>query len=215
MRIDIHTHTTPKSPCSVLNPNDLIKSALDARLDGICLTEHQALWEKSDVEALASTGGIKIFRGNEFTTNQGDVLVFGYYEDIKDLLMIQDLREAVLQAGGFMIAAHPFRGFKTVGIGQLQMTLEQACKRKIFRYVDAIEIGNGKLSPSENEMSRNVAVQLGLLGTAGSDAHRADEIGRWVMDFERDFSSEEELVRELKAGRFAVIHSATAQYMEK
>ena len=210
MRIDLHVHTVPKSPCSVLDPLDLIKSAVQAGLDGICLTEHQALWEKREVEALASAGGIKIFRGNEFTTNQGDVLVFGYYEDIKELLMIQDLRDAVLRAGGFMVAAHPFRGFKTFGIGQLQMTLEQACKRKIFRYVDAVEIGNGKLSQPENEMSQNVAAQLGLLGTVGSDAHRADEIGKWVMDFERDFASEEDLVQELKAGRFSTIHSALA-----
>jgi len=210
MRIDMHIHTTPKSPCSVLDPQDLIKSAVHAGLDGICLTEHQALWEKSEVDELAAAGGIKIFRGNEFTTNQGDILVFGFYEDIKGLLMIQDLREAVLGAGGFMVAAHPFRGFKTFGIGQLQMTLAQACKRKVFHFVDAMEIGNGKLSSSENELSQKVAENLGLLGTVGSDAHRADEIGKWVMDFEREFDSEEDLVTELKAGRFSVIHSAAA-----
>lgn len=210
MRIDMHIHTSPLSPCSLLAPHDLIQSAVRAGLDGICLTEHQALWDKREVDKLAAAGGIKIFRGNEFTTNQGDILVFGFYKDIKELLMIQDLRKAVLEAGGFMIAAHPFRGFKTFGIGQLQMTLEQACKRKVFNFVDAIEIGNGKLSPSENALSQKVAEQLGLLGTAGSDAHRADEVGKWVMDFERKFDSEVDLVQELKAGRFSVIHSSVA-----
>ena len=125
---------------------------------------------------LALEAGVKIFRGNEFTTNQGDIVVFGFYEDIKELMIIQELREAVQLAGGFMIAAHPFRGFKTFGIGQLQMTVEQACKRKALEFVDAIEIGNGKLSPDENDMARKVAEKLGLPGTAGSDAHRVDEV---------------------------------------
>ena len=96
---------------------------------------------------------LKIFRGNEFTTNQGDILVFGYEADIKELLTIEELREEVMEAGGFMIAAHPFRGFKTFGIGQLQMTVEQACSRKVFDFVDAVEIRNGKLSAEENDMA--------------------------------------------------------------
>ena len=178
--------------------------AADAGLNGICLTEHQVLWSKDEVKQLAKEGGIRIFRGNEFTTNQGDILVFGFYEDIKSLLMIQELREAVVKAGGFMIAAHPFRGFKTFGIGQLQMNLDQACRRKVFGFVDAVEIGNGKLSRMENDMAVNVAERLGLPGTSGSDAHRADEIGKWVMNFERDFDTDEELVQELRAGRYII-----------
>jgi len=87
------------------------------------------------------------------------------------------------------------------------MTLDLACKRKVFSFVDAIEIGNGKLSNGENELADQVAERLGLLGTVGSDAHRVDEIGRWVMDFERDIEDEEDLVGELRAGRFTVIHT--------
>jgi hypothetical protein len=176
------------------------------RLDGICLTEHQALWEPVEVDSLAREAGIKIFRGNEFTTNQGDFLVFGFYEDIKELMLIQELRKKVQQAGGYMIAAHPFRGFKTFGIGQLQMTVEQASKRKFFEFVDAVEIGNGKLAEDENDMARSVAEKLGLPGTGGSDAHRIDEIATWVTVFENDIENEIQLVEELHAGRFRAVH---------
>ena len=143
-----------------------------------------------------------MFRGNEFTTNQGDILVFGFDEDIKELLTIQELYAEVRKDNGFMIAAHPFRGFKTFGIGQLHMTVEQACQRKMFEFVDAIEIGNGKLSDDENDMARKVAEKLGLPGTGGSDAHRIDEVGRWVTVFEKDIRTEQELLKELRAGRF-------------
>ena len=202
MRIDLHIHTSPFSACSYIDPHELVQEAQRMKLDGICLTEHQVVWALGEIDRLAAESGIKIFRGNEFTTNQGDVLVFGYYEDIKELMIIQDLRDRVRKAGGFMIAAHPFRGFKTFGIGQLQLTVEQASRRKVFEFVDAVEIGNGKLSEEENDMACKVAEMLGLPGTGGSDAHRVDEIGTWVTEFENDIENERQLVEELHAGRF-------------
>jgi hypothetical protein len=84
------------------------------------------------------------------------------------------------------------------------MTVAQACRRKVFDFVDAIEIGNGKLSDEENEMAARVAAERGLPGTAGSDSHRRDEVGRWVTDFERAIESDQELLAELRAGRFSV-----------
>jgi len=202
MRIDLHIHTSPLSACSYIDPHALVQEVPRLKLDGICLTEHQVVWDPEAVTNLAREGGLKIFRGNEYTTNQGDVLVFGFYEDIKELMLIQDLRDKVKNAGGFMIAAHPFRGFKTFGIGRLRMTVVQACQRKMFEYVDAIEVHNGKLSPDENDMARNVAERLGLPSTGGSDAHRIDEIGTAVTVFENDISNEIELVEALHAGRF-------------
>ncbi len=202
MRIDLHIHTAPLSACSYIDPHELVQEAWRLRLDGICLTEHQILWDPAEVEKLAREAGIKIFRGNEFTTNQGDVLVFGFYEDIKELMIIQELRETVQKAGGYMIAAHPFRGFKTFGIGQLQMTVEQASKRKVFEFVDAVEIGNGKLAPDENDMACKVAEKLNLPGTGGSDAHRIDELATWLTVFEKNIENEQELLKELHAGRF-------------
>ena len=205
MKVDLHIHTAPLSACSYIDPQDLIQEARRLELDGICLTEHQVVWDRAQVDRLAAQADIRIFRGNEFTTNQGDILVFGFYEDIKELLILQELREKVAAGGGYMIAAHPFRGFKTFGIGQLQMTVEQASKRKMLEFVDAIEVGNGKLSPDENEMARKVAEKLGLPGTGGSDAHRVDEIGTWVTAFEKDVENENELLQELHAGRFKAV----------
>jgi len=202
MKIDLHIHTAPLSACSYIDPQELIQEARRLKLDGICLTEHQVVWNPAEVERLAQEADIRIFRGNEFTTNQGDILVFGFNEDIKELLMIQELRDKVTAAGGYMIAAHPFRGFKTFGIGQLQLTVEQACRRKVFEFVDAVEIGNGKLSSEENDMARKVAEKLGLPGTGGSDAHRVDEIAIWLTVFEKDIEDENQLLQELHAGRF-------------
>ena len=111
MRIDLHIHTRPRSPCSAIDPADLVEAARRAGLDGICLTEHQNRWAPEEVEELARKGGIRIFQGNEVTTNQGDILVLGYDRDIKGVVAVQDLRKDVEAVGGVMIAAHPFSWF--------------------------------------------------------------------------------------------------------
>ena len=204
MRIDLHIHTRPRSPCSAIDPQELIEAARRAGLDGICLTEHQNRWDPGEIEELGRSGGIRIFQGNEVTTNQGDILVWGYDEDPKGVAAIQDLRREVEAFGGLMVAAHPFRGFLLFGITQLQLSVEQAVKRTVFQHVDGLEIYNCKVTDPENEMARQVAERLGLLGVAGSDAHRLDEVGRCVTIFPREIRTERELMEELRARRFTI-----------
>jgi predicted metal-dependent phosphoesterase TrpH len=204
MIIDLHVHTFPKSPCSNIRPEELIQEAKRIGLNGFCLTEHQVLWNWDDVVQLAGDNGIRIFRGNEITTAQGDVLVFGMDQDIQGILTIQELHQIVKSVGGFSIAAHPFRGFKVFGVGQLGMSLDQAGKKKILQFVDAVEIRNGRVTENENQVAEQVAEKLQLLKTAGSDTHEIWTLGTWVTIFEKDFESEEDLLNELKAGHYTV-----------
>jgi len=202
VRVDLHVHTWPRSQCSSIDPPELAREARRIGLDGFCLTEHQVLWPIEEVRELARDQGIRIFRGNEITTAQGDVLVLGFDEDIQGIITAQELHDRVRPAGGFSIAAHPFRGFKVFGIAQLEMSLEQACKKKVLEHVDAVEVGNGKVSELENEMARKVSLRLGMRATVGSDAHRIEELGTWVTVLDREIQTEAELVEELRAGRF-------------
>jgi predicted metal-dependent phosphoesterase TrpH len=205
LKIDLHVHTFPRSQCSKIDPEDLIQEAKQIGLDGFCLTEHQVLWSPDEAARLAGESGIKVFRGNEITTAQGDVLVFGLEKDIKGIITVQELSEEVRAVGALSIAAHPFRGFKVFGFGQLDMSLDQACKKKILQFVDAVEVRNGRVTEQENEVALNVSKSLGLLGTAGSDAHERNALGTWVMDFENEFETEADLIRELRAGNFKIV----------
>lgn len=204
MRIDLHVHTWPRSQCSTVEPAELVAEAQKIGLDGFCLTEHQVLWQKSEIDDIVDKSGIKIFRGNEITTAQGDVLVFGLDKDIKGIVTIQELQKEVVDAGAFSIVAHPYRGFKVFGIGQLELGVEQASRKKILKFVDGIEIRNGRVSEEENQMAEKVAEMCGLIGVAGSDAHTGAALGTWIMDFENDISDERDLVNELRAKRFSI-----------
>ena len=38
MRVDLHVHTSPKSSCSVLQPEEAVREAARLGLDAVCLT---------------------------------------------------------------------------------------------------------------------------------------------------------------------------------
>ncbi|MBW2367695.1 MAG: PHP domain-containing protein [Deltaproteobacteria bacterium] len=204
MKIDLHVHTYPRSQCSKINPEDLVKKAKEIGLDGFCLTDHQVLWERADIEKLSGDSGIKIFSGNEITTAQGDVLVFGLDTDIQGIITVEELHRHVKAADAFSIAAHPFRGFKVFGFGQLQMSLDQACKKKILKYVDAVEVKNGRVTDKENDVALQVSEKLGLVATAGSDAHELDALGTYTVEIGDDVQTEPDLVGCLRSGRFTI-----------
>jgi predicted metal-dependent phosphoesterase TrpH len=205
MVIDLHVHSSPGSPCSSNPVERLIEEARAIGLDGICLTDHNHVWDPAEVEALRQKHGFLILRGNEITTDQGDILVLGLDEDIQGVIKLEELRERVLKAGAFMIAAHPFRGFLTFGIGYLGLTPEKARKRPVFQRVDAVEVLNSRVSEKENRFAAQVAEGLGLPLTGGSDAHKAGEVGRYATRFFDPIRNEGDLVEALKKGRFSPV----------
>jgi len=203
--IDLHVHTSEASPCSSAPLGDLVTEAKRIGLDGICLTDHNHVWDPKTLAELRKRHDFLILRGNEIATDQGDMLVFGFDEDIKEVMRLTELRRKVLKTGGFIIAAHPFRGFLTFGIGQLGLTPEKAMERPLFQHVDAVEVLNSKVSDKENRFSSQVAAGLGLPGTGGSDAHEVEEVGVYATRFSDTITNEEELVEALKGGSYSPI----------
>lgn len=203
--IDLHVHTFPASPCSSASEDQLIEQAKRIGLDGVCLTDHNHVWSPDRIKELSEKHGFVILRGNEITTDQGDMLVFGLEEDIKGIIKLQDLRKEVSGVGGFCIAAHPFRGFLTFGAGQLGLTPERAAERTLFQWVNAIEVMNGKVTESENGLAASVAASLGLPATGGSDAHDAGEVGLYATRFPTKIQTDAELLTALKNGRYTPV----------
>jgi len=202
--IDLHVHSYPASPCSAASVEQLIEEARAIGLDGICLTDHNHLWDPREVEDWRQKHGFLILRGNEITTDQGDILVLGLEENVQGVIALRNLRERVA-AAGFMIAAHPFRGFLTFGVGYLGLTPKKASERPIFRGVDAVEVLNSRVSEKENRFAARVADNLGLPMTGGSDAHKPHEVGLYATLFLDPIRNEKDLIAALKRGRFSPV----------
>jgi len=201
MLIDLHTHTYPNSDDSFLSPTELILRAKKSGLDGICLTEHDWYWSHEAAAQLARELDFVVIPGVETNTEDGHFIVFGLDRFKFGMHHTDFLRGMVDERGGFMILAHPFRR-NFYSQDDIEETVEKCLQKPMLKYVDTIEILNGKGKPRQNEFSQELAKRLGWKGIGGSDAHEMKDIPTCATYFERKVTNLEELIQELKAGRY-------------
>ncbi len=198
--IDLHVHTSPASACASSSVDDIITEAKRIGLNGICLTDHNHVWKTDEIRALRDKHNFLVLKGNEITTVQGDIIVFGLEEDIQGIIALKDLAEKVAAVDGFMIAAHPFRGFLAVKGDKLGLDVDRAASRPMFKLTHGVEALNSKVTDSENRFCGQVAETLTLPTTGGSDAHLVDDVGYYATRFSKRIQNEEELIAALSAG---------------
>lgn len=203
--VDLHVHTFPASACAADSAEVMVEAARKKGLNAICLTDHNHVWPEKELDRLMALLNFQIFRGNEIMTDQGDMLVFGFHEEVDRVVKLRDLAVLVNRSGGFIIAAHPFRGFLTFGTGQIGLTPEKAMEREMFNHVHAIETLNGKVTDKENHLAFQVAEGLKLHKTGGSDAHDASNIGIYATCFKSVFANDQELVSALHSGDYGPV----------
>jgi len=201
MLIDIHIHTKQFSTDSSIEPGEAVVKARELGLDGLCFTDHNRVWNMADIDRLRTKYDYPIFPGVEIDTVEGHILVFGIDTDIESPIRIVKLREIVIKAGGFMIAAHPLKGYRVFNMSDLNLTPEQAAQRPMMKHIDAIETYNGKCNEKENGQAGEVARILNLTTTGGSDAHSLPEIGSCVTQFDDSVREIQDFLAALKSGR--------------
>ena len=204
MLIDLHTHTHPLSHDSLLSPDELIEAAKAARLDGVCLTEHDFFWDPTEVAALRKRHNFLVIPGIEVNTEDGHIVVFGLDRFVYGMHRVHELARLAQTAGAVMIAAHPYRRqlpFELRHEGDWTQALERAVANPALAHVTAIETQNGRGTDRENAFSTEVAARLNLPNTGSSDAHERKDIGRAATQLDRKITNLEGLITELRAGR--------------
>jgi predicted metal-dependent phosphoesterase TrpH len=201
MLIDLHTHTSPNSDDSFLSPSELIVNAKRAGLDGVCLTDHEWYWNREAAEWLGKVHDFLVIPGVETNTEDGHILAFGIDKFQFGMHRIPFLRQMIDEKGGFMILAHPFRRH-FYSSDDIDESVDNFLKNPLFKYIDTIETLNGKATERQNSFSQALGARLGWQGVGGSDAHELKEIPSCATYFERNIRNLEELIQELKAGRY-------------
>ncbi len=202
---DIHIHTKKYSGCSFIDPNEIIEQAVEARLDGIAVTEHGMRWpdrEFAQLRRSAERRGMVLLNGQEIYTENGDketegeFLVFGFPKSLTGTYSASQLADIVHEAGGIIIAAHPYklsRGGKSRYYGAGDLIYKLA--------LDAIELCHPDHSDLAMKKARGAMETLGIPGTGGSDAHKIFNIGACVTLFENRIHDEADFIREIRNGR--------------
>ncbi|HCP14614.1 MAG TPA: histidinol-phosphatase [Peptococcaceae bacterium] len=192
MIFDLHIHTQALSSCSRMSMGEAAAQSKALGLDGICITEHDAMADAREAEYFSNKYGIIILVGCEVNTHEGDILVFGLKEVPKGKLSAQELIDLTDASGGGCIAAHPFRD-NGRGAGNVLSQLHGLC---------GIEAYNGNTKPEHNQQAVQYAEMLNIPQIGASDAHSIDRVGAYATEFPLMIYSIQDLVQALRKGNF-------------
>ena len=200
-----------------MSVDELIEGSKSLGLDGICLTDHDNFWTGEQIKELSSRHEFLVIPGCEINTEAGHVLVFGLSQYEFGIHKPEFLQASVQRAGGIIIAAHPYRRRLIEEPAERpeirEEMLERAHADEFFSICHGIETLNGRGSTVQNKFSYDLGRRLNANTTAGSDAHKVEQIGTVATEFQRPVSCLEELIQELRDGRFSPVdlRNKTAQ----
>lgn len=188
MKFDLHVHSV-FSGCSCLEPSEIVETAREKGLDGVCITDHGTMDIRHHLREGKQPNGLLVLFGMEYATPDGDFLVFGPFEQLPLSLDAAALLKHVDRSGGVAIAAHPFRSGRPVAEKILRCGLCQV-----------VEVMNGRNSEIENLRVDAWRKKYEFTEVAGSDAHTTQEIGEMATRFTVPVGSRKELIGALKRG---------------
>ena len=165
--VDFHSHTIFSND-SLTRPESLIAISRRRGLDRVVITDHNTIAGALAAHALDPE---LVIIGEEIMTTRGEILAAYVTEEIPPGLSPQETIKCLRSQCAFISVSHPFDSWRS-GAWKLEYLLE------IAPLVDAIEIFNARcMIPAGNQRASEFARQKHLLGTAGSDAHTAFELG--------------------------------------
>ncbi len=184
-KYETHLHTYPVSACAKSGVKETLEFYMKMGYDGVFITNHFldgninvdrsfSYQEKinfyfSDYEQGLIIGkeiGIKVFLGIEMSYGGTDFLIYGLNKNWfleNPQIMDMSVREKlgyIMENGGFVVHAHPFREASYIDHIRLYPTS-----------INAVEVINANRTDLENKMAKLYAENYHFPEVAGSDNH--------------------------------------------
>ena len=195
MVLEMHAHSSDRSLDSGACAIALVEQAARRSLDGLCLTDHNAVWSERELREMSERFELIVLAGMELGTDAGHVLVYGLQQYSPELLVLERLRSIAEYEGAAMVLAHPMRAFYGRRPGWDEFPF----------WFDGVETINGDHSDTENGYLTRHAQQLGLATLGGSDAHSVDAVGRVGTVFPSAVRATEDIVSLIRSRRTAAV----------
>lgn len=187
-KYDLHVHSY-YSRCSRNRPEDILKAAKRAGLNGIAITDHHTLQAYPILKRLNKDRNLEIIPGEEITTQYGDVIALYIKSEIKSRDFFQVVKEIHSQ-GGLVIIPHPFR--------HVPWTKFKYPLNRLKGKIDAVEGFNSRNLSHANSKAQTEASRFKIPQVGSSDAHMIIDIGNGYTLFEGD------LHKAIKTGRTVI-----------
>jgi predicted metal-dependent phosphoesterase TrpH len=168
LRTEFHCHTI-YSKDSLTQPQKLLKACKRKGIERVVVTDHNTIEGALRCKEIDPQ---RVIVGEEIMTTQGELLAIYVQEEIPPGLPPSEVIAQLREQGAFISVSHPFDTHRK---GHWQ----EADLLAILPLVDAIETFNSRcMLPRFNFRAQAFAIEHGVLGTYGSDAHTAFELGR-------------------------------------
>lgn len=217
-KYELHCHTKTVSRCGRVEPKEIVKLYKNQGYSGIVVTDHYSpltftfkgyFNPQSECEFyLSSYFEMKKYEDSDFSVMLGmelrhyasanDYLIYGLDADWLrkqgNLMAVWERRmyQMMHEQGYLVYEAHPFRPGRT------------RCNPK---YIDGVEIYNGKTEKKLNDKAYEWAQRTGRLMVSGSDFHTPENLARGGIITDSPIRNNAELVETLKAQNFKMIQN--------
>ena len=159
-------------------PAALVAAARRKGIGRVIVTDHNSIAGALLAQSLAPE---LIIVGEEIMTTRGELLAAFVKQEVPAYLPPEEAIRRLRDQGAFISVSHPFDRLRH-GAWKEPDLLE------ILPLVDAIEVYNSRcMRPEFNRAAEAFGRAHSALGTVGSDAHAAFELGRsvlWLEEFE-------------------------------
>jgi hypothetical protein len=182
---------------STTTPDEVHEAVVEAGLDVLCITDHNAI---AGARELAAQLPCRVIIGEELRTHAGEIIGLFLSERIPFGTPPAAAAEAIRAQGGIVYIPHPFDPMRRNLAEPALLELAEA------GLIDAVEVLNAKTSlRSLNERAAAFAAQHDLAAGAGSDAHVPLALGSAYIEMP-DFDGPAEFLASLRAGRVVGHH---------
>jgi predicted metal-dependent phosphoesterase TrpH len=192
LKIDLHIHTWYSD--STASVDEVLEVAKRKGLDGVAITDHNTLL--GALEAQRKSQGLIIIPGEEIETIKGEILALGLTRPVPKNLPINEALKKVHLQRGLAVIPHPtlpfFSKLKAKDIKRLP--------------IDGLEAISAATPLPQYFLRKNLelAKNLGLFITAGSDSHFAETVGDAYTLIRSETRELTDILHAIRLGRTAI-----------
>jgi predicted metal-dependent phosphoesterase TrpH len=189
----MHTHNEA-SPDSRTPVAEQARAIRAAGLDVVCATDHNTILGALRLREIAD--GFRVIVGEEISSRDGEIIGLFLESAVPRDLTGDETIARIHDQGGLVVVPHPF------SINR-RYHMRRAALDRLRPTIDALEVFNAREAFAlNNRAAASYAREHRMIGAAGSDAHRAVEIGRAFVEMP-DFAGRADFIDALRAG---VVH---------
>lgn len=214
-KTETHMHTSEGSVCGKMTAEEMVYAYREAGYKTLFISNHfgtqffdrwgELSWDETierfmlgyrNAKAIGDRLGINVILSAEIEFDRPcglHYLVYGvdedFFKEYPDLhkMPLEDFSEICKQRGILFIQAHPYRDMN---------------RRVTPQLVDGFEVCNPNLRHASNDdLAEQTAKEYSLYRTAGSDAHRPEDVGMTAMMSEKEIKTAEDYIELVKSGK--------------